>query len=45
MQGYKGHEKQITKAIFLKDGEHLASVSHDSTARIWGIHQHNQFDK
>jgi WD40 repeat protein len=45
MQGFKGHEKQISQILFLRDNKHLASVSHDSTARIWNIYEHSQFDK
>lgn len=37
LHGYKGHGKQISQVIFLKDNEHIASVSHDGTARIWTI--------
>ena len=29
----------------MKDGKHIASVSYDSTARIWDLYEHNQFDK
>lgn len=37
LHGYKGHAKQITSVIFLKDKEHIASCSYDGTVRIWKI--------
>lgn len=41
MHGYKGHEKQISKVIFLKNGQYIASASHDASARIWNIYEHD----
>ena len=43
MHGYKGHEKQISQVIFLKNGQQIASASHDATIRIWNLNEHNEF--
>lgn len=45
LRGFRGHEKQITSVIFMKDGLHLASSSHDATVRIWNIFEHGESNK
>jgi WD40 repeat protein len=44
LHGYKGHAKQITAVIFLKDKQHIASSSYDATVRVWKISENFEFD-
>jgi WD40 repeat protein len=45
IHGYKGHEKQITSVIFLKDKNRIASTSYDGTVRIWDANENFEFDQ
>ena len=44
LHGYKGHAKQITAVVFLRDRQHIASSSYDGTVRVWTISEHFEFD-
>jgi WD40 repeat protein len=37
VQSFKGHEKQITAVAYAPDGKRLASISVDTTVRVWDI--------